>query len=158
MLSSRANLSGFLTTVCRGSRAYSSTAVRIAVGVTTRGTVILGMPTSSCMSSINATIRLISSCPNMMASIISASLTSRAPASTIMMASFVPATTKLMELRLASSMVGFTMYSPLTKPTLTPAIGPEKGIFEIERAAEAPTMAAISGGLFWSTDKTVATT
>ena len=49
------------------------------------------------------------------------------------------------------------MNSPSTKPTLTPAIGPLKGISDIDKTIEEPIIATISGLQSWSTDKTVAT-
>ena len=47
--------------------------------------------------------------------------------------------------------------SPSTRPTRTPAIGPSKGISEIDKAQEAPIIAGISGALSGSTDTAVAT-
>ena len=56
------------------------------------------------------------------------------------------------------SAVGLITYSPSTYPTETPEIGPFHGISEMDRAAEVPTMAAISGEQSGSTDMTVHTT
>ncbi len=47
---------------------------------------------------------------------------------------------------------------PFTLPTFTPAIGPSKGIFEIQVHNDEPNIAASSGELSLSTDKMVFTT
>ncbi len=76
---------------------------------------------------------------------ISSSDTSLAPLSTMLMASFVPATVNSISVCSACSTVGFKTYSPLIRPTSTPAIGPSNGISEIANAKEDPNIAAISG-------------
>ena len=54
--------------------------------------------------------------------------------------------------------VGVTFFlAVFLAPTRTPAIGPSKGISEMERAQEAPIIAGISGALSGSTDTAVAT-
>ena len=63
----------------------------------------------------------------------------------MLIASFVPATSRLISLLAISSGPALTVNSPSIKPTLTPAIGPLNGISEIHRAIDAPSMAAISG-------------
>ena len=60
-------------------------------------------------------------------------------------------------LTLRCSSVGLMTNSSFTRPTRTPAIGPIKGISEMQSAAEAPIMAASYGALSCSTDITVAT-
>ena len=56
------------------------------------------------------------------------------------------------------STVGLMTNFPSTRPTRTPAMGPLKGISETERAQDAPIIAAMSGGLSCSTERTVAMT
>ena len=119
---------------------------------------ILGLPTSFTISSMNSTIFLISSCANMIASRIVSSGTSCAPASTIMIASFVPETTRCIVLASLCSKDGFTMNCPSTIPMRTEPVGPSHGISEIASATEDPIIAAISEGASSSTDMTVATT
>ena len=75
----------------------------------------------------------------------SSSETSFAPLSTILMACFVPATVNSISVCSACSTVGFKTYSPFTRPTSTPAIGPSNGISEIDSAKEEPSIAAIAG-------------
>ena len=81
-----------------------------------------------------------------------------APASTMLIASLVPATVRSMSLNSVCSAVGLIINSPLILPTLTPATGPLNGIWLIEVAKEEPNNAVISGVLSWSTDKMVFTT
>ena len=119
---------------------------------------IFPTPTSSIISSWNAHNSFTASCPNINASNISSSLTSRAPASTMLIAYFVPATVKSISDTSSSSGVGLIINSPLTLPTLTPAIGPSNGTFEIQVAKLEPNIAVSSGELSLSTDNTVFTT
>ena len=83
--------------------------------------------------------------PNNKAPSISSSETSLAPDSTMLMAFFVPATVNSISVCCACSTVGFKTYSPFTRPTSTPAIGPSNGISEMARANEEPNIAAIAG-------------
>ena len=53
---------------------------------------------------------------------------------------------------------GLRTYWPSIYPTLTPAIGPRKGMSEMPRAQEAPAMASMSGSFFLSAERTVAMT
>ncbi len=92
-----------------------------------------------------------------MASNISSSGTSFAPASTIIMAESVPATAKSISESFFSSSFGSIINLPFTLPTYTPATGPSKGISEIHKAKEAPNIPVISGVLSGSTDITVDT-
>ena len=101
---------------------------------------------------------LISTCAVSIASSIFSSGTSFAPASIIAILSCVPATVKVKSLWALCSTVGFIIISSFTKPTFTAAVGPPNGISEIESAADAPIIAATSGELSCSTDKTVHTT
>ena len=71
---------------------------------------------------------------------------------------FEPATISSMSLSSICSISGLTTNSPFILPTFTLAMGPAKGISEISRAAEAPTMARVSGSLILSIERTVAIT
>ncbi len=138
--------------------ANSLTAVSISLGTWYKTTSCLGFPTSFTILSIKSIRGLISSWPNNMASKIVSSGTSFAPASTIMMASLVPATTRLRSLTSLLSNVGLMTNSPSTNPTETAPIGPSKGMSEIDRAIEEPIIATTSGVQSGSTHKTVAMT
>ncbi len=63
----------------------------------------------------------------------------------MLIACFVPATLSSISVCSACSTVGFKTYSPFTRPTSTPAIGPSNGISEIDNAKEEPSIAAIAG-------------
>ena len=76
----------------------------------------------------------------------------------MLIASFVPATVKSISDCSSSLGVGLIINSPFTLPTFTPAIGPSKGIFEIQVHKLEPNIAVNSGELSLSTDKTVLTT
>ena len=95
------------------------------------------------------------SCPNINASNISFSDTSLAPASTIQIASFVPATVKFNVDCSACSTVGLIIYSLPILPTTTPATGPSNGMSLIPNANEEPNNAVIIGEQSCSTDNTV---
>ena len=110
------------------------------------------------MVDIKSQIVLISTCAFFIASSIMSFGISSAPASIIAIFSLVPATVKVSLLFFLCSSVGFRIIFPSTYPTLTAAVGPPKGISEIERAQEAPIIAHTSGELSWSTESTVATT
>ena len=94
---------------------------------------------------MKAQIFLISSWANRMAPSISSSVSSWAPASTIMTASLVPATVRFRRLFSRSSTPGFRTYFPSTKPTATEPVGPMKGASEMDRAMLEPSMAMMSG-------------
>jgi len=119
---------------------------------------IFSLPTSATISSINATIFLISSWAVSIASSINDSGTSSAPASTIITASFVPETVRCSELFSLCSAVGFITNAPSTRPTFTEPVGPLNGISDIDKATDEPIIATTSGVQSWSTDNTVATT
>ena len=76
----------------------------------------------------------------------------------MLIAYLVPATVKSKSLCSSSSGVGLIINSPLTLPTLTPAIGPSNGILLIQVDKLEPNIAVNSGELSVSTDKTVLTT
>ena len=81
-----------------------------------------------------------------------------APASTIMIASFVPARLRWSLLFSRSAGVGLMIYLPSTYPTTTDAVGPAKGMSEMLSAIELPSMPNTSGGISLSTESAVATT
>ena len=103
--------------------------------------------TSNCVRNLScsAQISFILSCPNIIASSITSSETSFAPASTIVTASFVPATDSSISLTSSCSGVGFKMYSPSIYPTVTPATVPANGISDNPKATETPIVARFSG-------------
>ena len=119
---------------------------------------IFSWPTSLMIFSSNLINSFTASWPNINASNISSSVASLAPASTMFIASLVPATVKSISLASSSSTVGLIISFPSTLPTLTPAIGPSKGTLEIHVAKLEPTIAVNSGELSGSTDNTVFTT
>ena len=75
----------------------------------------------------------------------------------MLIANFVPATSRFNSLFSINSGPALIVYSPSIKPTLTPAIGPLKGISDTDNAIDAPSIAAISGELSGSTLNTVFT-
>src|SRR5437764_21241 len=92
------------------------------------------------------------------ASRISASDTSWAPASTMRIASSVPATTRSSGLSGIHSSSGLTMKPPSSScPIRTEPTGSGNGMSETMSAALAPFMASTSYGLTWSTDIGIAT-
>ena len=107
---------------------------------------------------MNLHIFLISTCPAFIASNITSSGISFAPASIIAILPSVPATVNVKSDTFLCSSVGLITIFPSTKPTFTAAVGPPNGISEIDNAAEAPIIAATSGELSWSTERTVQTT
>ena len=94
----------------------------------------------------------------MIASSITSSGTSLAPASTIKTASSVPLTVKCILLFSLSSAFGLMINFPSTSPTCTDPVGPAKGISEIESAKDDPNIASTSGATSGSTESAVATT
>ena len=118
---------------------------------------ISGFPISATIFSWNSTNSFIASCPNIKASNIKSSLTSFAPASTMLIASLVPATVRSIVDSSNCFGVGLIINSPFTHPTFTPAIGPSNGISLIDVQRLEPNIAVNSGELSVSTDKTVFT-
>ena len=90
-----------------------------------------------------------------MASIISSSDTSFEPDSTMLIASLVPATDKLMSLFSNSSTLGLMINLSSICPTTTPATGPSNGISLIDKHNDEPNNAVISGVQSCSTERTV---
>ena len=119
---------------------------------------IFSWPSSFIILFSNLTSSFTASWPNINASSISSSLTSLAPASTILIASFVPATVRSISDSSNSLTVGLIINLPFILPTLTPAIGPSKGTLLIDVARDDPSIAVSSGELSGSTDKIVFTT
>ncbi len=157
ILASRDSLSGFLTasiSIC-SPKALTSAAFSDAGSKFLNSS--LPVPAAATISSWNAIIFFICSWPKRIASSMSASLTSLAPASTIRMASLVPATTTDISEAFCSSIPGLMTNLPSTLPTLTPPIGPWKGVGETDSAIDAPFMATSDGSTPGSTDSTVAT-
>jgi hypothetical protein len=102
-------------------------------------------PTRDRSSFWMAVIFLMASCPVARASTITASGISPAPASTITMASSVPATSRLSWLFvLRSAVEGLTTQAPSQYPTRTAPTACSKGMSEITRAVDAPMMDRVS--------------
>jgi len=74
----------------------------------------------------------------------------------MLIAYFVPATTRLISLLAISSTVGLITKLLSMRPTITPAIGPMKGMLDMDNAIDVPIIAAISDGQLGSADITVA--
>ena len=89
-----------------------------------------------------------------MASIMTSSLTSLAPASIIITLSLVEATVRARSDLDFSDDVGLKTNSPSTRPTIVAAHGPSKGMSEMLVASDEPSIARTSGGQSGSTDKT----
>ena len=102
------------------------------------------LPALSASSCIAAQSFLISPWAMSRASRISASVTPSAPASTIRIASSVPATIRSSSSSSERSSDGLTTNSPSSLPTRTAPTWAATGIGEIARAAEAPFMARLS--------------
>jgi hypothetical protein len=95
--------------------------------------------------------------PNRIASAMTASGRSFAPASTIMIASRVPATTRSSSDSSTWLKVGLITNSPSMRPTRTAATGPANGISLIVSAADAASVPMTSGSFSWSVERTVIT-
>ncbi len=91
------------------------------------------------------------------ASSISASVISFAPASTIRIASSVPATTRSRSAVSCCSSVGLTTKLPSTLPMRTAPTGVGNGMLETIRAADAPFIARMSYGWSWSIESGIET-
>ena len=96
--------------------------------------------------------------PNRMASAITSSGSSLAPASTIMIASRVPETTRSSSDSASWLMVGLITNSPSMRPMRTAPTGPRKGISLMVSAADAAIVPMMSGSFSWSVESTVRTT
>ena len=125
-------------------------------GSTRIGASRLGLPISAMSSFWIWMILRISSCARKMPSSISASVTSRAPASTITTASSEAATIKFRREVPSSWKVGLISSFPsASMPTRTAAIGIGNGMFEIPSANEAPVSASTSESCSWSVDSNI---
>ena len=91
------------------------------------------------------TISLMARCANCSASSICGSDTSLALASTMVMCSAVPATTRLRSLVSSCAGVGLSTGVPSTSPTRTAPVGPSHGSGLTWSAALAATMPRMSG-------------
>ncbi len=151
-----------LSSVSRATLTFSPTSASISSNKSWSSSIDwnsnLGFPISALISSMKATIFLISSCPLRIASSITSSGTSSAPASIITIFSIEPATVRLRWLFALCSSVGLSTISSSTRPTLIPAIGPFQGISEIEIAIDVAIIPVISGEQSGSTARTVITT
>ena len=112
----------------------------------------LGLETLPASSRCAAHSFLISPWAMSSASSISASVISFAPASTIRIASSVPATIRSRSAVSCCSSVGLTTKLPSTLPMRTAPTGVGNGRLETIRAADAPFMARMSYGWSWSID------
>ena len=117
----------------------------------------LGLPTSSRSLSWISTSGSSERCANRMASAITSSGRILTPASTIMMASRVPETTRSSSDSASWLKVGLRTNSPSIRPTRTAPTGPWNGISLIDRAADAAMVPRMSGSFSWSVDRTVIT-
>ncbi len=115
----------------------------------------LGLPTRFAISSWSSTICRFTSCASWIASRITLSETSLAPASTMTTASFVPATTISSALSFSCANVGLTTNAPSIYATRVPETGPPNGMSEIVSAVEAPMIERISGSFSWSAESVV---
>jgi len=88
----------------------------------------------------------------------SASDTSSAPPSTIMMASALPATMMSSSLYSSCWKVGFSTHCPWMRPMRTAAIGPSKGMRDSISDMLAPVMPSTSASFSWSAETTVTKT
>ena len=139
------------------SRPTALSALASAPGSTVSGVnARLGLASSS-ICSCSCTIAVIASWPSAIASTSNDSGTSPASASTIMIASLVPATTRFKSPLASSSHVGCTINSPSTRPIRTEATGPSKGTSDRVSAALPAIVPSVSGGFSMSTDSTVMT-
>ena len=105
----------------------------------------LGLPTAFWSSSWRSTIGCRERWPNRIASAMTSSGRRLAPASTIMIASRVPATIRSSSDSLSCVKVGLTTNSPSIRPTRTEPMGPLNGISLIVSAAEAAIVPMTSG-------------
>ena len=119
-------------------------------------TSFLGRPISSIIVWMKSETSPISSRASNIASSISLSSSSFAPASTMLIAPFLPATVRSKSDFFLSSSFGFTTSFPSTFPTMQAPTGPSNGMSEIPRAIEAPIVVSGSGRWSWSIDRTVA--
>ena len=117
MFDSCSNLSKIEIALTNLFSLLSVTSFSITGSQTYKSICLFGFPISLMMLSCQTQSFLIASWPNINASSISSSLTSAAPASTMLIASFVPATAKLISDFAFSSTVGLITNLPSTLPT-----------------------------------------
>ena len=116
-----------------------------------------GLPTASRSCSWMSMSGWSARWPNRMASAMTSSGRSLAPASTIMIASRVPETIRSSSDSSTWLKVGLTTNSPSIRPIRTAPTGPANGISLIVRAADAATVPRTSGSFSWSVERTVMT-
>ena len=152
--SARSSLAAAMRSQSRDSANWT-TASATSSGVAAGSNSNFGLPTRFCISSCSSMSCTFTSCALPIASRITASDTSFAPASTMTTASRVPATTISSALSFSWANVGLTTYSPLMYATRVPETGPPNGISDIVSAAEAPMIERMSGSFSWSADSVV---
>ena len=135
---------------------HSRAAVRASPSAGSISTVIFFLPTSACISRISSTISPLTSWASRSASTITSSETSLDPASTIMMASAIPATIRSSRLSSCSAYVGLTTSSSSMRPIRHAPIGSSYGMSEMVRAADAPMIPRMSIGFSISTESALA--
>ena len=119
---------------------------------------VLSLPACFWRSRCASQMRLISPWAMSSASRITASDTSLAPASTMRMASSLPATIRSRGLSRSASSLGLTTKPPSSSWEIrTAPTGIGNGMSEIIRAALVPFIARMSYGCSWSTDIGIAT-
>ena len=158
ILSSRTFLSSVSRAYCNFSKAIFLIASYRSWSTSCDSYVNFSLPISAWIPLIKSQSSIMCLWANLIPSSITLSSTSLAPASIITTFCFVPATVTSISLFSLCSTVGLITYSPSTRPSQTPPIGPFQGTSEIEIAIEVPIIAATSGGLSCSTESTVATT
>ena len=119
--------------------------------------VSFGLPTASRSCSWMSMSGWRARWPNRMASAMTSSGRSLAPASTIMIASRVPETIRSSSDSSTWLKVGLTTNSPSIRPIRTAPTGPANGISLIDSAADAATVPRTSGSFSWSVERTVMT-
>ena len=117
----------------------------------------LGLPAVATSFSCSSMLCWSSAWPKTIASAMTDSGRILAPASTIITASRVPATTRSRSLSSSWLVVGLVTNSPLMRPTRTAPMGPRNGMLLTASAAEAPLTARMSGSFSWSALSTVRT-
>ena len=156
ILTSRLVVSVSKTTKERPASAAATNSTTELMSGSMKGTR-LALPTCARSCSWSSMTGCSERWPNMMASAMTDSGRILAPASTIMMASRVPETTRSSSDCSSWLVVGLTMNSPSMRPMRTAATGPRKGISLMVSAAEAAMVPRTSGSFSWSVESTVRT-
>ena len=114
-----------------------------------------GMPALAASSICSWQICLMAPCASSSASTSVSSSISSAPASTMVMASGVPQTTRSSVESCSSTSVGFSSSWPSMRPMRTAPTGPMKGSGDSISAADAPFMPRMSCPCTWSAESVV---